>query len=179
MTKRVASRVHETVGSMRGFFYYAQANRKRTELEHPELSFAAIARRLAVEYKCFSKVELRKWENEANNDDTNFSALFEENLQNHHDSSISEEERPKKKKRTKKDPKAPKGALSSYMLFCQVTRSKLIEDNPNAKFSEIGKLLGEAWAALSAEEKKKYADKADAEKNRFKREQKEYEEVPV
>ena len=53
---------------------------------------------------------------------------------------MPKEEKPKvateKKKRTKKDPNAPKKALSAFMIFSQENRSKIKEANPDASFGK-------------------------------------------
>jgi hypothetical protein len=56
--------------------------------------------------------------------------------------------KPKAEKKEKK-PRAP----SSYIIFSNEQRAKVQEENPGAKFGEIGKLLGAKWSALSAAEK--------------------------
>jgi HMG (high mobility group) box len=75
----------------------------------------------------------------------------------------------------KKDPKAPKRALSAYMFFSQDWRERIKAENPDASFGmsfsllrcrrhglrafglgagEVGKLLGAKWKELDEEEKK-------------------------
>ncbi|GAN07545.1 non-histone chromosomal protein 6 [Mucor ambiguus] len=71
------------------------------------------------------------------------------------------------KKRGKKDPNAPKRGLSAYMFFSQDKRAQVKEENPEASFGTLGKLLGEKWKAMSDEEKKPYVDKAEADKKRY------------
>lgn len=71
-------------------------------------------------------------------------------------------EKPKRKKRAKKDttddgqPKK-KRAMGPYMLFAQSIRAQLKQDNPTLKVTELAKLTGQKWGALSAEEKQKFA----------------------
>jgi len=84
---------------------------------------------------------------------------------------MPKEEKPKvateKKKRTKKDPNAPKKALSAFMIFSQENRSKIKEANPDASFGQLGKLIGQAWKALDESEKEPYTAKAEQEKERY------------
>jgi hypothetical protein len=76
----------------------------------------------------------------------------------------------------KKDPKAPKRALSAYMYFSQDWRERMKQENPEASFGtsssrfflyqrpglrvfglglgELGKLLGNKWKELDDDEKK-------------------------
>ncbi|KAF7307738.1 hypothetical protein MKEN_01133900 [Mycena kentingensis (nom. inval.)] len=77
--------------------------------------------------------------------------------------------------RKKKDPNAPKRALSAYMFFSQDWRERIRAENPDANFGELGKLLGAKWKELDDEEKQPYNDQATKDKERAERERKEYE----
>ena len=50
---------------------------------------------------------------------------------------------------------APTGGkkVSPYIAFCKVKRPEIVAANPAMSFGEVGKALGAAWKALSAEEK--------------------------
>ena len=67
-------------------------------------------------------------------------------------------EKPKRKraKKEKSDVPKPKRALGPYMLFAQSIRSQLKQENPTLKCTELAKLTGERWRALSEDEKKKF-----------------------
>lgn len=60
------------------------------------------------------------------------------------------------------------------MLFVQKERPGIVEKNPDAKFTDIGKLLGSHWAKLSDDEKKKYVDMASDDKARYNHELSQY-----
>ncbi|KAI9486595.1 MAG: high mobility group box domain-containing protein [Benjaminiella poitrasii] len=75
-----------------------------------------------------------------------------------------------KKRRGKKDPSAPKRGLSAYMFFSQENRAKVKEENPEATFGQLGKLLGEKWKSMSDDEKKPYVEKAEKDKQRYENE---------
>jgi len=75
----------------------------------------------------------------------------------------------------KKDPKAPKRALSAYMFFSQDWRERIKAENPEASFGEVGKLLGAKWKELEEEEKKPYIEQAARDKSRAEQEKSEYE----
>lgn len=45
-------------------------------------------------------------------------------------------------------------ALSAYMFFVQDYRERIKEENPDATFGEVGKLLGAKWKEMSDAEKK-------------------------
>jgi hypothetical protein len=61
-----------------------------------------------------------------------------------------------KSKPTKVEKSKPKRKLSGYMKFVKANRATIVSSNPNIKFAEVGKKLGEAWRALSDSEKNKY-----------------------
>ncbi|KAI8371618.1 Non-histone chromosomal protein 6 [Radiomyces spectabilis] len=67
----------------------------------------------------------------------------------------------------KKDASAPKRGLSAYMFFSQEMRQQVKDENPEAGFGQIGKLLGAKWKKMSEEEKKPYNEKAEADKKRY------------
>ena len=58
-------------------------------------------------------------------------------------------------KKTRKSGK--KRALSGFMKFCQKERASVMKENPDIKFTEVGKELGKRWQALPEGEKKKFA----------------------
>ncbi|KAF8642938.1 hypothetical protein AX16_009326 [Volvariella volvacea WC 439] len=74
----------------------------------------------------------------------------------------------------KKDPKAPKRALSAYMFFSQDWRERIKAENPDAGFGEVGKLLGAKWKELDEEEKKPYIEQAARDKTRAEEEKAAY-----
>lgn len=81
---------------------------------------------------------------------------------------------PKKHLKRKKDPKAPKRALSAYMYFANENRKHVVDEHPNVKFGEIGKLLGERWKELDPHDKKPYEKLAMDDKVRYKHEKEAY-----
>ena len=83
-------------------------------------------------------------------------------------------EQRKKTSRRKKDPNAPKRALSAYMFFANENRDIIKAENPDVSFGQVGKLLGEKWKALSPEEKEPYEAKAKADKRRYESEKELY-----
>ncbi|KAL6756819.1 hypothetical protein V8C86DRAFT_1789455 [Haematococcus lacustris] len=75
-----------------------------------------------------------------------------------------------KKPRKKKDPNAPKGALSAFMYFSNANRDKIKAQHPGVKFGEVGKLLGERWKTVSPSEKAVHEAAAKQDKERYQRE---------
>ncbi|KIM29253.1 hypothetical protein M408DRAFT_328926 [Serendipita vermifera MAFF 305830] len=82
---------------------------------------------------------------------------------------MPKEAKPKREKasaKSKKDPNAPKKALSPYMFFTQEYREKIKEENPGIGFGEVAKKLGAKWKSMSDEEKEPYVEKHQADKKR-------------
>ncbi|KAL3925224.1 MAG: hypothetical protein SGILL_000549 [Bacillariaceae sp.] len=79
-----------------------------------------------------------------------------------------------KKKKAKKDPNAPKKALNAYMLYAGENRARIKAANPDAKPTEMSKLIGEAYKSISAEEKAELGKKVALEKERYAKEMKDY-----
>ena len=71
--------------------------------------------------------------------------------------------------RRKKDPNAPKRALSAFFWFCNDERPAIRDANPNLTVGDIAKELGRRWAEVDEPSKKKYVDMADRDKERYAR----------
>ena len=73
------------------------------------------------------------------------------------------------------DSEAPKKAQSAFFLFSAEAREKVKKDGGSElKHADLLKKIGADWKALSEEDKKKWEDKAKADKERYEREMKEY-----
>jgi len=79
----------------------------------------------------------------------------------------------KKRKRTR-DLNAPKQPLTGYVRFLNDRREKIRADNPALTFSEITKLLGAEWTRLPPEDKQRYLDEAERDKERYSKELESY-----
>lgn len=66
----------------------------------------------------------------------------------------SDNHRKRKTKKGKRDPNKPKRSMSSFMFFANEKRAEVRQQHPELKITEIGKKLGELWAALPEEQKK-------------------------
>jgi len=91
-------------------------------------------------------------------------------------SSRSDESIKKHTIKKEKDSSVPKRAMSSFMFFSKEVRSVIKEENPNANFGEIGKLVGKAFKNLSGEEKKKFETMANEDRQRYKEEKANYDQ---
>lgn len=70
-------------------------------------------------------------------------------------------------KKARKQQGEPKKPLSAYMFYVKENRAKLVKDNPNLSFGEVGKRLGEMWASLTPDEKAQYVELNRKDKDRY------------
>ncbi|KAL3117111.1 hypothetical protein niasHT_007514 [Heterodera trifolii] len=80
----------------------------------------------------------------------------------------------KRKKRAKKDPNAPKRALSAFFFFSNEKRQEVSGEHPEWKVGQIAQELGVRWKALSDEERTIYEKKAQEDKERYAEEMRAY-----
>jgi len=80
----------------------------------------------------------------------------------------------KKKKRAKKDPNAPKRALSAFFFFSNEKRQEVSGEHPEWKVGQIAQELGVRWKALSEEERVIFDKKAHDDKERYAEEMRVY-----
>lgn len=84
---------------------------------------------------------------------------------------------PKKKSsgKKKKDPNAPKRALTAFMYYSQVMRPKLKEEQPELSFGDLARAVGKKYREMSEQEKEKYEDMAKKDKERYGKQMSNYE----
>ena len=74
---------------------------------------------------------------------------------------------PKGKKRYPKSPGAPKQPLSGYVHFLNDRRETVRKENPDLSFADISKKLAVEWGQVDAKLKQEYAERAEADKERY------------
>ena len=74
---------------------------------------------------------------------------------------------PKGKKRYPKSPGAPKQPLSGYVHFLNDRREAVRKENPDLSFADISKKLAVEWGQVDSTMKKTYAERAEADKERY------------
>ena len=74
------------------------------------------------------------------------------------------------KPKSKKDPTKPKQGLSAYIMFTSDIREQTKKENPDKPMTELSKIMGAKWKALTEEQKAPYVTKSDADKVRAKAE---------
>jgi len=82
-----------------------------------------------------------------------------------------------KKKKRSRDSAMPRQPISGYFRFLNDHREKVRAEQPHLSFSEIVKQLGSDWSTLPKEQKQKYLDAADKEKEQYNREMQAYKQT--
>ena len=81
---------------------------------------------------------------------------------------------PPVKFKKRKDPKAPKKPLTSYLYFCQDQRDCICKEYPDLKMTDLSKKFGELWKNLSDKKRQKYNEMSEADRDRYHSELEEY-----
>lgn len=77
---------------------------------------------------------------------------------------------------SRKKKRGPKRASSAYMFFVQKRRSALKAENPTFSFTDMGKLMGATWKAMSEEARAPFVKLSEADKVRYASDVKKYNE---
>ncbi|KAL4622767.1 high mobility group protein 20A isoform X2 [Arapaima gigas] len=83
----------------------------------------------------------------------------------------------RKRKKPMKDSNAPKAPLTGYVRFMNDRREQLRAERPDVPFPEITRMLGNEWSKLPADEKQRYLDEAERDKERYMRELEKYQKT--
>lgn len=151
--------------NMSAFFLYSNANRSRIKEENEGIPFGQVAKLLSVEYKALPPNERTKWDKKAVKD----KERYQREMVDYVPPSDESDDGAKKKKR-KKDPNAPKRNQSAFFLYSNDSRPRVRQENPEATFGSIAKIISVEFKALSASERARYDERAAQDKVRYQKE---------
>ena len=77
-------------------------------------------------------------------------------------------------KRRKKDPHAPKAPLNGYLVYFNEERAEMRSKNPQMSFGELTKIIASKWKDLPVDDKQRYINEADVDKERYNKEMVDY-----
>nr|DAD31171.1 TPA_asm: hypothetical protein HUJ06_010022 [Nelumbo nucifera] len=80
----------------------------------------------------------------------------------------------KRKQKRKKDPNAPKRAMSGFFHFSQSERDNIKKTNPGISSTDVARALGDKWKKMSAAEKEPFEAMARDDKKRYKEQMADY-----
>ncbi|XP_018620880.1 high mobility group protein 20A isoform X1 [Scleropages formosus] len=101
----------------------------------------------------------------------------EEVMRHHEKPRRSSWSKGRKRKKPVKDSNAPKAPLTGYVRFMNDRREQLRAERPDVPFPEITRMLGNEWSKLPADEKQRYLDEAERDKERYMRELEKYQKT--
>mmetsp|Transcript_3592 Transcript_3592/g.5581 ORF Transcript_3592/g.5581 Transcript_3592/m.5581 type:complete len:231 (-) Transcript_3592:108-800(-) len=161
--------------NMSAFFLFSNANRQRVKEENPEAKFGDIAKIMSVQFKALPEKEAKRWEKKAMKDKIRYQNEMKSYTPPDESSDSESDDAPKKKaKKAKKDPNKPKRNQSAFFLYSNDVRSRVRQENPEAAFGDIAKLISKEFKALASKERKVWDKKAAKDKERYQREMADY-----
>lgn len=146
------------------YILFSSHFRPQITKENPSLSMTDVSKVLGQKWSEATAEEKAPFEEQSAQEKAAFKDKYPEGIPR---------ESSKKTKKIK-DENAPKRALTAYFFFANDKRPEIREQNPDMKITEISKVIGEMWKDTSDEEKAKYQKMADADKDRYAQEMKDY-----
>jgi len=146
--------------AMSAFFCYSQAERPNVKINHPEASFGDVARLLSAQYKALTDKEMKRWVKKAEQD----KVRYQEEMKHY---VPMDDPTGGKRKKAKKDPNAPKRNMSAYFLFSVFIRPTVKEENPEAAFGDIARIISAQYKALKPDVRADWDAKAAIDKTRY------------
>jgi hypothetical protein len=127
---------------------------------------------MSAEFKALSAEERAKYDKLAEDDKERYLEEMKTYVAPYGDD--SDDDKPTKKKKATKDPNAPKRPMSAYFLYSNAIRNSVKEQNPDAKFGDIAKIISAQYKELTESELAGWQKKADADKERYQAEMEAY-----
>ncbi|OQV16312.1 High mobility group protein DSP1 [Hypsibius exemplaris] len=157
-------------GKMSAYAFFLQICREDHKKKHPndQVNFAEFSKKCAEKWKGLTDKEKTRFHDLAAGD----KARFEKDMAGYVPPEGSG--RSGKRKRGKKDPNAPKRALSAFFWFCNDERPKVRAIHSNMAVGDVAKELGKKWALVSAADKVRYEQLAAKDRERYQKEIAEY-----
>jgi hypothetical protein len=138
------------------YMLYCSENREKVKNENSEMKPKDITTRLGELWNALSEKEKTKYSKKAEKERAVYNKLMDQYKIDH--PVIS----------------APKGAMSSYMLFCKDNHDKVVAKHPDTKQTEITKILSEMWKSSDDKVKENYKSKAEEDRKRAVREMEQF-----
>lgn len=124
------------------------------------------AKILSKEYKALPETEKKQWEDLAEKD----KERYKREMEDYEPPSDDSDDDGKRRKKKKKDPNAPKRNQSAFFIYSNTHRATVKEENPEATFGGIAKIISKQFKALSEKDRAKYDKLALEDKERYQRE---------
>jgi len=170
------------------YFLFTRDRRAALKASQPDLKTTELAKALSVEWKALDGAAKDKYTAEAAQAKAEYATKFAEYKKTSEfgkftlklaewkqanservdvDMKSSKSGKPFKATKKPKDEKAPKRAQTAYFLFTASRRASLKAANPEMKVTQLAKLMGAEWKALSEDAKKPFTAKAAKAKETY------------
>lgn len=162
-------------GRMTAYAFFVQTCREEHKKKHPGESvvFAEFSKKCAEKWKVCKSMggkEKKRFEDMATKD----KARYESEMANYEP---PPGEGGKRKRKGKKDPNAPKRALSAFFFFCADERPSVRAVYPDYGVGDVAKELGKRWEVIG--DKSKFEASALKDKKRYEQEMAIYRGAPA
>lgn len=148
-----------------GFFVKMCYEEHKKKYPNENVQVTEISKKCSEKWKTMTDDEKRRFFELAQKDAERYAAEI---------AAYGGEDAMRKRKRAKKDPNAPKRALSAFFFFSQMKRPEVQSAHTEWKVGQVAQELGRMWKALTEEEKKVYEKMAYDDKHRYEAEMKDY-----
>lgn len=146
-------------GKMSAYAYFVQTCRDELKKKNPNESvvFAEFSKKCGEKWKAMAAKDKKRFEDMAAKD----KVRYDKEMANYVPSEGSGRKR-------KKDPNAPKRAMSAFFCFCNDERPKVRAKYPSYSVGDVAKELGKRWEACTS--RSKYEQMAAKDRQRYEKE---------
>jgi len=142
------------------FLFFSSAKRNEVTKTHPGIKFQEVAKILGEMWKGITEADKKPYEQQAQRDRLRYKEEMEHYKPPPAIDSSDDDKKSKKRKR-RKDPNEPKGAPSAYILYANSIREDIKKENPDAQFTDTGRIIGQKWKQLTEEQRKPFNEESE------------------
>ena len=155
-------------GAQTAYFLFMGENRNKIKAENPDLSVGDLGKKMGELYKALPADEVERYAGLAKADKERYETEMAAYLAKGGEKVARQSKGAAKDDKGKKvkDPNMPKRGLSAFFIFSNEKRAEVTKELGN-NIGQVGKRMGELWAAVSPEEKARCEDLAAKDKLRF------------
>ncbi|GAB5366178.1 hypothetical protein AAMO2058_001122500 [Amorphochlora amoebiformis] len=143
------------------FHFYASENRTSLEEKFPDDTPTQISKRLSEKWRAISPESKSKYLSKHEDDINRYEAEMK-NVNTNDDEEISQMSGGPS---SSPGPHVvltatgkPKGVKTAWQCYSKANWAKVAAENPDKKFAELGKIVGQRWKSLTMDEKKPYEE---------------------
>jgi len=141
-----------------GFFVKMCYEEHKKKYPNEQVQVTEISKKCSQKWKTMSDDEKRRFFELAQKDAERYQAEV---------AAYGGDEVMRKRKRAKKDPNAPKRALSAFFFFSNEKRQEVQQSHPEWKVGQIAQELGRNWKSITESDREIYDKKAHNDKERY------------